>query len=199
MIRLNNEFNNLSEVIGDIGDVEENLTRSFNKVVEQIVTLNAEMKELDLEFDRLSDVINENISKKEVEDSESMDPMDHTDHTDLTDKAEEMEEVFERHHDRHSRHSRATPNEKKQRMMLYTHRATRIEMMAIEKRRINISKGKKISNGKKNNGKGCRRVTLDFQKVKKVVDQGRKKLNKDWQRANRPRDTRPWIEGVENN
>jgi hypothetical protein len=165
----------------------EDLVRSTEKVAEQFATLKQKMNRLEDDFEQLSEVI------RQFEEMETEPEMGRE-----STEIEEMEERFERRFTAIGH----LPKGKKRGMMLYSHRATRIEMMAIEKRRssltLKISKGgnscnsSNSSNGRKNHGKGGSRVTSGFQKVKKVVDQGKKKLNKEWQRANRPRNTRPW-------
>lgn len=159
----------------------EDLVRSTEKVAEQFAALKQKMNRLEDDFEQLSEVI------RQFEEMETELEMGRE-----STEIEEMEERFERRFTAIGH----LPKGKKRGMMLYSHRATRIEMMAIEKRRssstLKISKGGNSSNGKKNHGKGGSRVTSGFQKVKKVVDQGKKKLNKEWQRANRPRNTRPW-------
>ena len=161
----------------------EDLIRSTEKVAEQFAALKQKMIRLEDDFEQLSEVIRQ-FEEMETETELEMG----RESTEI----EEMEERFERRFTSIGHLSKG----KKRGMMLYSHRATRIEMMAIEKRRssstLKISKGGNSSNGKKNHGKGGSRVTSGFQKVKKVVDQGKKKLNKEWQRANRPRNTRPW-------
>ena len=89
---------------------------------------------------------------------------------------------------------------------MYTTRATRIEMLAREKRasRLKVQSGK--TNGKKptrklvgskNRRDNGKKVRLDFQKVKPVVDPEKRKANKAWNMARRPRETRPWLDNVD--
>ena len=92
---------------------------------------------------------------------------------------------------------------------MYTTRATRIEMLAREKRasRLKVQGGKangkkptrKLA-GRKNRRDNAKKVRLDFHKVKPVVDPEKIKANKAWNTAHRPRDTRPWVYNeIENN
>ena len=92
---------------------------------------------------------------------------------------------------------------------MYTTRATRIEMLAREKRayRLKVQDGKANGKkptrklvGRKNRRDHAKKVRLDFHKVKPVVDPEKRKANKEWNTAYRPRDTRPWLDNVvENN
>jgi hypothetical protein len=169
----------------EMDEMDENLTwedlvRSTEKVAEQFAVLKQKMVCLEDDFERLSKVLCQVTCRSETTEPE----MDRE-----STAIEEMEERYERRFTSRGHH---LSKGKKQRMMLYSHRATRIEMMAIEKRVLKISKGKNSFMGKKNHGKDGSRVTLEFQKVKKVIDEGRKKMNKEWQRAHRPRNTRPW-------
>lgn len=154
----------------------EDLVRSTEKVAEQFATLKQNMNRLEDDFEQLSEVI------RQFEEMETELEMGRE-----STQIEEMEEMFERRFTSIGHLSKG----KKRGMMLYSHRATRIEMMGIEKRRSSLKL--KISKGEKNHGKGGSRVLSGFQKVKKVVDHGKQKLNKEWQRANRPRNTRPWV------
>jgi len=85
---------------------------------------------------------------------------------------------------------------------MYTTRATRIEVRAREDRADNVKiKGGKGSSkkpthklaGRKNRRNHAKKVRLDFHKVKKVVDPERRKANKAWNMARKPRETRPWM------
>jgi len=91
---------------------------------------------------------------------------------------------------------------------MYTTRATRIEMLAREKRayRLKVQSGKVNGKkptrklvGRKNRRDNAKKVRLDFHKVKPVVDPEKRKANKEWNMAHRPRDTRPWLDNVDEN
>jgi hypothetical protein len=103
----------------------------------------------------------------------------------MTDRAERFEELFQRAEPR--------VREKKH---LHTARGTRI--ISEQKRRprhVKITKKKSLLAGKKNRQRS-KTIVRVFQRVKPVVDPSKRRANREWHKAGKPR-TRFWKGMVE--
>ena len=96
--------------------------------------------------------------------------------------------------------------------LLYKHRATRIEMASIEKKKLRFPRGRKPSkqlagHSKRHMKRDAKHYTTNTnattakvkarkssKKSKKVVDPVKRKMNHQWHMAKCPRLTRPWLD-----